>query len=70
MRVSCTFSIMNSIIVVDLIEVKGVAELNGNIYLALKRSNRIRVYTSSPPFNRLDDIVVKDLKNRRTWQQT
>jgi hypothetical protein len=39
----------------------GVAEFNGKLYIARGRFRRIEVFTSSPPFTRLDDMLLPGL---------
>ena len=43
----------------------GVAELKKNIYVVMNHSNKMNVFGRPPWYNRLDDIVVKEMKNPR-----
>jgi len=42
-----------------------MAELNNKLYVACGGSNTIQVFTSRPPFSRLEDIKVEGLKDPR-----
>jgi hypothetical protein len=43
--------------------VRGVAEFNSKLYVACGVSNTIQVYSNRPPFSRLEDIKVQELKD-------
>ena len=49
-------------VVVDL-RVMGIAELNDNIYVVVASCNKIKVFTGFPWYNRLENIVVKAMKD-------
>ena len=43
----------------------GVVELIDNIYVVVYRSNKVKVFGRPPWYDRLDDIVVKEMKYPR-----
>ena len=45
--------------------VSGVAELNDNVYVVVFDSNTVNVFERKSSYNRLEDIVIKEMKNPR-----